>query len=49
MPWPAEVLGARQVEILRGPAAIAYGGNAIGGVVNIPGRPHRDRAGRRRV
>ena len=30
-----EVLGARQVEVLRGPAAIAYGGNAIGGVVNI--------------
>ena len=30
-----EVLGARQIEILRGPAAIAYGGNAIGGVVNV--------------
>lgn len=30
-----EVLGARGVEVLRGPAAIAYGGNAIGGVVNI--------------
>jgi iron complex outermembrane receptor protein len=31
----AEVLGARGVEVLRGPAAIAYGGGAIGGVVNI--------------
>lgn len=31
----ADVLGARQVEVLRGPAAIAYGGGAIGGVVNI--------------
>ncbi|XBQ14906.1 MAG: TonB-dependent receptor [Oceanicaulis sp.] len=31
----AEVLGATGVEVLRGPAAIAYGGNAIGGVVNI--------------
>lgn len=30
-----EVLGARQIEVLRGPAAIAYGGGAIGGVVNI--------------
>jgi iron complex outermembrane receptor protein len=31
----AEVLGAEQVEVLRGPAAIAYGGGAIGGVVNV--------------
>ena len=30
-----EVLGAVQVDVLRGPSAIAYGGNAIGGVVNI--------------
>jgi iron complex outermembrane receptor protein len=30
-----EALGASGVEVLRGPAAIAYGGNAIGGVVNI--------------
>ncbi len=30
-----EVLGAEQVDVLRGPAAIAYGGGAIGGVVNI--------------
>jgi iron complex outermembrane receptor protein len=30
-----EVLGAQQVDVLRGPAAIAYGGGAIGGVVNI--------------
>ncbi|TGY89896.1 TonB-dependent receptor [Marinicauda algicola] len=31
----AEVIGAQQVEVLRGPAAIAYGGGAIGGVVNV--------------
>ncbi len=31
----AGVLGAQGVEVLRGPAAIAYGGGAIGGVVNI--------------
>lgn len=31
----AEVLGAQGVEVLRGPSAIAYGGGAIGGVVNI--------------
>jgi iron complex outermembrane receptor protein len=31
----AEVLDAEQIDILRGPAAIAYGGGAIGGVINI--------------
>ncbi|MEQ8404262.1 MAG: TonB-dependent receptor [Oceanicaulis sp.] len=31
----AEVLGAQGVEVLRGPAAIAFGGGAIGGVVNV--------------
>ena len=31
----SEALEAQQVEILRGPAAIAYGGGAIGGVVNV--------------
>jgi len=31
----AEVLGAEQVEVLRGPASVAYGGGAIGGVVNV--------------
>lgn len=31
----AEALEAESVEILRGPAAIAYGGGAIGGVVNV--------------
>jgi iron complex outermembrane recepter protein len=31
----SEALEAERVEILRGPAAIAYGGGAIGGVVNI--------------
>jgi iron complex outermembrane recepter protein len=31
----AEVLGARQIEILRGPATLLYGSGAIGGLVNI--------------
>ena len=31
----SEALEARRIEILRGPAAIAYGGGAIGGVVNV--------------
>jgi iron complex outermembrane receptor protein len=31
----SEVLDAEQIDILRGPAAIAYGGGAIGGVINI--------------
>lgn len=31
----SEVLEAERIEVLRGPAAIAYGGNAVGGVVNI--------------
>lgn len=31
----SEVLEAERVEILRGPAAIAYGGGAVGGVVNV--------------
>jgi iron complex outermembrane recepter protein len=31
----AEGLEAQKIEILRGPAALAYGGNAIGGVVNV--------------
>ena len=31
----SEALEAESVEILRGPAAIAYGGGAIGGVVNV--------------
>ncbi|MEE2565269.1 TonB-dependent receptor [Hyphobacterium marinum] len=40
----SEVLDAEQIDILRGPAAIAYGGGAIGGVINvidgrIPSRP----------
>ncbi|WP_417495793.1 TonB-dependent receptor [Maricaulis sp.] len=30
-----EVLDAEQIVILRGPAAIAYGGGAIGGVINV--------------
>lgn len=30
-----EGLEADSIEILRGPAAIAYGGNAVGGVVNV--------------
>jgi iron complex outermembrane receptor protein len=28
-------LDAERIEVLRGPAALAYGGNAIGGVVNV--------------
>lgn len=31
----AESLGATQVEILRGPATLLYGGGAIGGLVNV--------------
>jgi iron complex outermembrane recepter protein len=31
----AEALDATRIEVVRGPAAIVYGGNAIGGVVNI--------------
>jgi iron complex outermembrane recepter protein len=31
----AELFGAEGIEVLRGPAAIAYGGGAIGGVINI--------------
>ncbi len=31
----ADVLEAKRIEVLRGPAAIAYGGNAVGGVVNV--------------
>jgi iron complex outermembrane receptor protein len=41
----SEALEAQSVEILRGPAAIAYGGGAIGGVVNvIDGRIPEERA-----
>ncbi len=31
----ADPLGAERIEILRGPAALAYGGGATGGVVNV--------------
>jgi iron complex outermembrane receptor protein len=31
----SEVLGATAIEVLRGPAAIAFGGSAVGGVVNL--------------
>lgn len=31
----SEPLLARQIEVLRGPSALAYGGGAVGGVVNI--------------
>jgi len=31
---PQDPLSAQRIEILRGPAALMYGGNAIGGVVN---------------
>lgn len=32
---PIEVLAVDRIEVLRGPAALLYGGSAIGGVVNI--------------
>lgn len=31
----SDPLGAERIEILRGPASLAYGGGAIGGVVNV--------------
>jgi len=31
----ADPLGAESIEVLRGPAAIAYGGGAVGGVINV--------------
>ena len=31
----AELLGARQIEVLRGPATLLYGSGAIGGLVNV--------------
>ena len=32
---PLEVLAVDRIEVLRGPAALLYGGSAIGGVVNV--------------
>ena len=32
---PTDVLSAERVEVLRGPAALLYGGSAMGGVVNV--------------
>ncbi len=32
---PSESIGARQIEILRGPATLLYGSGAIGGLVNV--------------
>jgi iron complex outermembrane receptor protein len=32
---PSDVLSADRVEVLRGPAALLYGGSAMGGVVNV--------------
>jgi iron complex outermembrane recepter protein len=32
---PTEAIEADKVEVLRGPSALAFGGNAIGGVVNV--------------
>jgi iron complex outermembrane receptor protein len=32
---PYDPLGAERVEIVRGPAAVLYGGSAVGGVVNV--------------
>ncbi|HBS41626.1 MAG TPA: hypothetical protein DEA26_03020 [Oceanospirillales bacterium] len=38
----AETDHAHQVEVLRGPATLMYGGGAIGGVVNVVGQNHGD-------
>ncbi|MBK1715047.1 membrane receptor protein, partial [Rubrivivax gelatinosus] len=32
---PLDPLVATRIEVLRGPAALLYGGNAVGGVVNV--------------
>lgn len=32
---PTDVLSADRIEVLRGPAALLYGGSALGGVVNV--------------
>ncbi|ESQ82248.1 hypothetical protein AEAC466_18045 [Asticcacaulis sp. AC466] len=32
---PSDPTEARRIEVLRGPSALAYGGNAIGGVINV--------------
>jgi iron complex outermembrane receptor protein len=48
---PYDPLVAERVEVVRGPAAVLYGGNAVGGVVNvidnrIPDTPIRGLTGR---
>lgn len=48
---PYDPLGAERIEVVRGPAAVLYGGNAVGGVVNIidnriPDQPISGFAGR---
>ena len=40
---------AHQVEVLRGPATLMYGGGAIGGVVNVVGNNHADVADETRL
>lgn len=35
---PVDLFSLSQIEVLRGPAALAYGGNAVGGVVNLVDR-----------
>lgn len=32
---PFDLLGAERIEVLRGPAALAYGGSAVGGAINV--------------
>ena len=32
---PLDVLSTERIEVLRGPAALQYGGSAVGGVVNV--------------
>lgn len=46
----ADPISIQRIEVLRGPAALLYGGNAIGGVVNlldnrIPGEPAQGASG----
>lgn len=48
---PAEPITVERLEVLRGPAALLYGGSAIGGVVNIidnriPSEPQKGVAGK---
>lgn len=41
----AETVGASRIEVLRGPASVLYGSDALGGVVNIVRQPPPDALG----